>query len=95
MSIVTATISYTVNSEPAVAATFMPTAGPFNAPLPAGTIVGTITVLPSDWDGSFGPSGDQAGDIAIMPTGTPGLFNVLTVGVQAQGNYNIPVALTP
>lgn len=89
------TVNYIIQSDPAVSAVFNPAAGPFSAPLPAGTLVGTITVTPSDWSGNFGPSGSQAGDVAIVPSGTAGVFNVLTVGVQAAGSYSVPEALTP
>lgn len=92
---VSVTISYTILSDPAVSATFTPAPGPFNAPLPAGTVIGSIAVLPSDWNGQHALSGAQAGGVVIVPTGTPGLFNVQTIGVQPQGSYSVPDTLTP
>lgn len=89
------TVTWVINSPGAQAANFTPAAGPFTAPLASGTLLGTVTITPSDWSGSFTPTGAQAADLVVVPSGNMGVYNVQTVGVLKAASYSVVVDVAP
>lgn len=89
------TVTWVINSPNATAADFTAAPGPFTAPLPAGTLLGTVAITPSDWSGSFIPTGADAPDLVVVPSGTAGVYNVQTVGVLSAGSYSVVVDVAP
>ncbi len=69
-------IAFVVNGQPAGSGVFTPAAAPLVAPVPAGTLLGTIAISPTNWVGSFTPSGPDAAAVVIAGAATPGVFNV-------------------
>lgn len=56
-----------INSPASTSITFTP-AGPFTAPVAAGTVLGTFTVSPAGWSGTVSPS-------AEVPSGSCNIVN--------------------
>lgn len=89
------TVTWVINSPAATAAVFTPAPGPFDAPLAAGTLLGTVAITPTDWSGSFTPTGADAPDLVVVPSGTAGVYNVQTVGVLEAASYSVVVNVAP
>lgn len=62
------TIIIRVQGPAATDIKFAPTAGPFIAPVPHGTVFGKISVLPVGWVGDLAVSGPDAAFFAVSPS---------------------------
>ncbi len=83
----TQTITIVVGSAPSAAISFTPAQPSFAAPVPAGTLLGTLSVLPSGWSGTLSISGD--GSVFLS-----GLQLIAATTLNA-GSYTVLVTATP
>jgi hypothetical protein len=75
-----------VNSPASTSVTFTPATGPFVAPLAAGTVVGSVAVLPTTWSGVISVS---------APFSMAGNNVVVGSTALAAGSYNGTGSATP
>lgn len=72
----------------ATALVFTPAAGPFQAPVPKGTVFGKIAVTPAAWTGNLTVSGAAAATIGLNAA----MEVVALADIPAGGDYAITVS---
>lgn len=80
-------ITVVINSPPSTSVVFTAAQPSFTAPVPAGTVIGTLSVEPAGWSGAVSLSGNAA--LALN-----GLQVVAAVDLAA-GSYNASANATP
>lgn len=86
----TTNFTIVVSSAASTSITFTPAAGPFVAPVPAGTIVGSVVVAPATWSGVVTLGGVDAADFSMS-----GLNVVTATQLTVVRSYNASLTASP